>query len=319
VPAAVIVPPLQAAAVGFAVPDCVPLFIAPCVASYVGGDIVAGVVASGMYESEKLTLYIDIGTNGEIVLGNRDWLMTSSCSAGPAFEGGGLTCGMRAAPGAIEGFSIDDASLEPMVVTIGRARPRGICGSGAINILAEFMQAGIIACNGKFDRKLSAGRIREGTGGIEYILTPAELSATQSDIVITEADIDNIMRAKAAMFAGYHALLEKTGLAFTDLQQVIIAGAFGDYIDLENAIAIGLFPDIPRDRYTFIGNGALLGARCEAISGRCLEIAENVARKMTNIELSEDSSFMDKYIAGIFLPHTDEDLFPTVIKRFRKS
>lgn len=319
VPAAVIVPPMQASAVGLDVPEWVSLFLAPCVASYVGGDIVAGVVASGMYESDKLTLYIDIGTNGEIVIGHRDWLMTASCSAGPAFEGGGLTCGMRAAPGAIEGFSINETTLEPMIVTVGRKRPRGICGSGAINILAEFMQAGIISCNGKFDRRCSAGRIRDGAEGIEYILTPAELSATQADIVITESDIDNVLRAKAAMFAGYHALLEKAGLAFSDLQQVIIAGAFGDYIDLENAIAIGLFPDIPRDRYMFIGNGSLLGARCAALSDRCRQIAENVARKMTNVELSEDHSFMDKYIAAIFLPHTDAGLFPTVIKRMRKS
>ncbi|MBN2106164.1 MAG: DUF4445 domain-containing protein [Deltaproteobacteria bacterium] len=319
VPAAVIVPQLQASAVGLAVPECVPLFLLPCVASYVGGDIVSGVVASGMYDSEKLTLYIDIGTNGEIVIGHRDWLMTASCSAGPAFEGGGLTCGMRAAPGAIEGFNIDEGTLEPMIVTVGRKRPRGICGSGAINILAAFMQAGIIARNGKFDRSFFPQRIREGAAGVEYILTPAELSATDADIVITESDIDNVIRAKAAMFAGYHALLEKAGLAFSDLQQVIIAGAFGDYIDLENAIAIGLFPDIPRDRYLFIGNGSLLGARCGALSDRCLQLAETVARKMTNIELSEDHSFMDKYISGLFLPHTDSALFPTVTERLARK
>ena len=318
VPAASIIPPFDARSIGFSLNWHVPLFVLPSVASYVGGDIVAGVVASGMHKTEKLTLYIDIGTNGEIVLGNRDWLMTASCSAGPAFEGGGLKCGMRATSGAIEGFSISDATLEPMIVTIGRKRPSGICGSGAINILAEFMQTGIIARNGKFDRSLAAGRVREGAEGVEYVLAEGKLSGTGKDIIISEADIGNIMRAKAAMFAGCHALLEKAGLLFDNLEQVVIAGAFGDYIDLEKAIMIGLFPDIPRERYRFIGNGSLLGAQLTALSIRHLETSEKVARRMTNIELSEDPSFMDKYIAGIFLPHTDAALFPSVTARSAK-
>jgi len=319
VPAASIIPRVNASDIGLSVPGPVPLIVLPCVASYVGGDIVAGVVASGMHETDMLTLYIDIGTNGEIVLGNRDWLMTASCSAGPSFEGGGLTCGMRAMPGAIEGFSISDADFEPMIVTIGRKRPVGICGSGAINILDEFMETGIIARNGKFDRGLPTRRIRQGAGGFEYVLVESPLSGTGADIVITEADIDNIMRAKAAMFAGCHALLANAALTFSDLDQVIIAGAFGDYIDLEKAVAIGLFPDIPRERYTFIGNGSLAGARLAAGSQKYLETAEDVARKMTNIELSEDRSFMDKYISGLFLPHTDSGLFPTVTARLEKT
>ena len=319
VPAVSIIPRICASDIGLFVHGFIPLILLPCVASYVGGDIVAGVVSCGMYASDKLTLYIDIGTNGEIVLGNRDWLMTASCSAGPSFEGGGLTCGMRAMPGAIEGFSISDADLEPMIVTIGRKRPVGICGSGAINILDEFMEMGIIARNGKFERGLSTRRIRQGSGGFEYVLVESALSGADADIVITEADIDNIIRAKAAMFAGCHALLANAGLGFSDLDQVIIAGAFGDYIDLEKAIAIGLFPDIPRERYTFIGNGSLSGARLAAGSQKYLETAEDVARKMTNIELSEDHSFMDKYISGLFLPHTDSALFPTVMARLEKT
>ncbi len=314
VPVVASIPPMRAREIGLPVAGAVPLILLPCVASYVGGDIVAGVVASGMHETEKLTLYMDLGTNGEIVLGNRDWLMTASCSAGPAFEGGGLTCGMRAMPGAIEGFNLS-ADFEPMIVTIERKPPLGICGSGAINILAEFMEMGILSRNGKFDPRLAASRIREGAGGCEYQLVESAFSGTGSDIVITEADIDNIMRAKAAMFAGCHALLENASLAFSDIEQIIIAGAFGDYVDLENAIAIGLFPDIPRERYTFFGNGSLHGARLAACSQKHREIAELTARRMTNIELSEDRSFMDKYIAGIFLPHTDINLFPTVAAR----
>lgn len=312
VPVACFVPFLKASIIGFDLDDHTYVYTLPSVASYVGGDIVAGVLSSGMYNDEKLTLYIDIGTNGEIVLGNSEWLMTASCSAGPAFEGGGLKCGMRATTGAIEGFLINDITLEPMIVTIGMKKPKGICGSGAINILAEFMRTGIIDRNGRFNPACSPERIRQGVEGKEYVLAYNEITETQADIVITEADIDNLMRAKAAMFAGCHALLEKAGFTFRNLDRIIIAGAFGDFIDLERAIAIGLMPDVARERYVFIGNGSLFGARCVSFSTELLRDAIVIARKMTNVELSEDHCFMDKYIAGIFLPHTDMNLFPTV-------
>lgn len=312
IPVANFYPTASAAEYGFDTEGPSAMHFFPCVASYVGGDIVAGVLSSGMYTGKKLTLYIDIGTNGEIVLGNEDWLMAASCSAGPAFEGGGLKCGMRAMPGAIEGFSIHDTTGEPMIVTMGRAMAKGICGSGAINILAEFLRTGIIDRNGKFNRGFDTKRIREGAEGVEYVLVFGKETGELSDIVITEADIDNLIRAKAAMFAGYHALLEKAGLSFQDLEQIVIAGAFGDFIDLEKAIAIGLLPDIERERYAFIGNGSLLGARLVCLSRGLLQDADLIARKITNIELSEDRPFMDKYIAGLFLPHTDITLFPTV-------
>lgn len=308
-------PPIRAIRVGLEVADYVYLYTFPAVASYVGGDIVSGVLSSGMYQRKELTLYIDIGTNGEIVVGNSDWLMTASCSAGPAFEGGGLRCGMRATAGAIERFHINPDTLEPMIVTISKIKPKGICGSGAINILAEFLETGLIDPSGKFNRSCSTKRIREGLDGMEYVLAYKEETGAQEDVVITEADIDNLIRAKAAMFAGYQCLLEKVGLTFQDLERVIIAGAFGRFIDLHEAITIGLLPDIPKDRYVFIGNGSLLGARLISLSNELLDDGERVARKMTNVELSEDHSFMDKYIAGIFLPHTDANLFPSVKHR----
>jgi len=314
VPAVRNVPRLTGADIACTPLSQVPLRVLPCIASYVGGDIVAGVLSSGMYQSDKLTLYIDIGTNGEIVIGNAEWLMAAACSAGPAFEGGGLVCGMRATAGAIEGFSIDDMTGEPMIVTIGRSAARGICGSGAINILAEFLRTGIIDRSGKFNPDRDPKRIRRTGEGMEYVLVFAEDAGVPSDVVVREADIDNLIRAKAAMFAGYHSLLEKAGLGFQDIQQVIIAGAFGDYIDLEKAIAIGLLPDIPRDRYTFIGNGSLLGAQLVCLSQQMLHDACAVAERMTTIELSDDHSFMDKYVAGLFLPHTDISLFPTIQK-----
>jgi uncharacterized 2Fe-2S/4Fe-4S cluster protein (DUF4445 family) len=249
------------------------------------------------------------------VVGNQDWLMTASCSAGPAFEGGGLSCGMRAMTGAIEGFKINPVTFEPMIVTIGKVKPVGICGSGAINILAEFLLHRVIDQNGKFNLNCKTRRIREGKSGMEYILSYKEDTSLDHDVVITEADIDNLTRAKAAMFAGYQSLLVKAGLAFQDLEQVVIAGAFGDFINLENAITIGLLPEIPLEQYLFIGNGSLLGARLISLSNELLDDAERIARKMTNIELSEDHSFMDNYIAGIFLPHTDVKLFPATLAR----
>lgn len=318
-PIANFIPPVRAVRVGLRVADYVYLYTFPMVASYVGGDIVSGVLSSGMYQRPELTLYIDIGTNGEIVVGNSDWLMTASCSAGPAFEGGGLRCGMRAAAGAIERFHINPDTLEPMIVTIDKVKARGICGSGAINILAEFLETGVLDQNGKFNRTCSTKRIREGQDGYEYVLAYGKETGAAEDIVITEADIDNLIRAKAAMFAGYQCLLAKVDLTFKDLERVIIAGAFGDFIDLDKAITIGLLPEIPRERYLFIGNGSLLGARLISLSNELLDDGERIARKMTNIELSEDHSFMDKYMAGMFLPHTDGALFPGVMERIARG
>jgi uncharacterized 2Fe-2S/4Fe-4S cluster protein (DUF4445 family) len=174
------------------------------------------------------------------------------------------------------------------------------------------LRTGIIGHNGKFNREADTRRIRQGAEGCEYVLVFGHETGAPADIVITEADIDNLLRAKAAMFAGYHALIEKAGLSFQDLEQIIIAGAFGDFIDLEKAIAIGLLPDISRERYSFIGNGSLLGARLVSLSRELQQDADMIARKITNIELSDDRPFMDKYIAGLFLPHTDITLFPTV-------
>jgi uncharacterized 2Fe-2S/4Fe-4S cluster protein (DUF4445 family) len=314
-PVAAFIPPVRAIRAGLDVDDHVYLYTFPSVASYVGGDIVSGVLGSGIYQRKELTLYIDIGTNGEIVVGNQDWLMTASCSAGPAFEGGGLSCGMRAMTGAIEGFKINPRTCEPMILTVGKTKPVGICGSGAINILAEFLLYGVIDRNGKFNRSCRTKRLRPGADGVEYVLAYREDTGQARDIVITEADIDNLIRAKAAMFAGYQSLLGKAGLAFVDLERVVIAGAFGDFINLENAITIGLLPEIPLERYLFIGNGSLLGAKLISLSNELLDDAERIARKMTNIELSEDHSFMDNYVAGMFLPHTDAGLFPETLAR----
>ena len=314
-PVANFIPPVRASNLGIEVGEHVHLYTFPSVASYVGGDIVSGVLGSGIYQRKPLTLYIDIGTNGEIVIGNSEWLVTAACSAGPAFEGGGIKHGMRATSGAIEDFRIHPQTFEPMLLTIGMVKPKGICGSGLINMVAEFLEAEMISPNGKFNTDLPSQRIRPGPDGMEYVLAYREDTATGADIVITEVDIDNLMRAKAAMYAGYVTLLQSVGLSVGNLEQVVIAGAFGSFIDVERAITIGLLPELPLDRFLFIGNGSLLGARLISFCNEILDDGERISRMMTNIELSESPAFMDNYVAAMFLPHTNSAEFPGVSQR----
>jgi uncharacterized 2Fe-2S/4Fe-4S cluster protein (DUF4445 family) len=281
----------------------------------VGGDIVAGVMGSGMYMADPLTLYMDIGTNAEIVIGNKDWLVCAACSAGPAFEGGGITFGMRATKGAIEDFSIHPVTLEPMNITIGHVRPKGICGSGLITIVATLFEMGVLDNRGKYNRDLKTPRIRERDGVYEYILAWASESQVDRDVVLTEPDIDNLIRAKGAMYSGCQTLLEEVGLHMEDIDHIILAGGFGSYVDLEKAMTIGLLPETDPDKVTFIGNGSLMGARMSSLTNRIRLDVASVRRKMTNFELSETRSYMDHYVAALFLPHTDINRFPKLKTR----
>jgi len=316
-PTACHVPPVRARHLGLDLPEHVFIYSVSSVSSYVGGDIVAGVLASGIFKEPKLTLYIDIGTNGEIVVGNQEWLACAACSAGPAFEGGGIRYGMRAARGAVEEVSVNPQTAEPMFMTIDQVKPKGICGSGLINLLAALLEGNLLAPNGRFREDLNTPRIRESENGREYVLAWADQTASGEDLTVSEVDIENLMRAKAAMFAGYLTLIDSVGLKLQDIEQVILAGAFGSFINLENAISIGLMPDLPRERFQFVGNGSLLGATLLAFSRDLLEEERRVADMMTNFELSETPGFMDHYIAALFLPHTQEDYFPTVTERLR--
>jgi uncharacterized 2Fe-2S/4Fe-4S cluster protein (DUF4445 family) len=265
-----------------------------------------------MHKSESLTLFIDIGTNGEIVVGNQEWMACAACSAGPAFEGGGIKHGMRANTGAIENFHIHPATLDPMLITIDQSKPCGICGSGLISIVSELLEARVIDQQGKFDQVLDHPRIREGHDGYEYVLAWGSDSLTGEDIVITEVDLDNLIRAKGAMYAGYLTLLESVGMTFTDLDRVILAGNFGAYIDLERAITIGLLPDIDRERFYYLGNASLTGCRISLCDNQRFRERTEVSKLMTNMELAENPQFMNHYMAALFLPHTDMGLFPTV-------
>jgi len=304
-------PLTKAAGLGIMAHPSVRMFLYPCISSYVGGDIVAGVHACQMQKSEEISLFIDIGTNGEIVIGNKDWMVCAACSAGPAFEGGGIRYGMRASQGAIENFQIHPETFDPMVVTIGNTKPRGICGSGLISIVSELLDAGIIDPQGKFDHSLDHPRIREGENRWEYVLAWDRDSMIGEDIVITEVDLDNLIRAKGAMYAGYQTLLESVGLTFNDLDRVILAGNFGAYIDLERAICIGLLPDIDRDKFFYLGNASMLGCQISLTNHDRFRERVAVRTLMTNMELSENPDFMNHYMAALFLPHTDMSLFPS--------
>ncbi len=311
VPTANFYPPVRAMDLGLNLPDYIHVYTFPAISSYVGGDIVSGILGSGIFQREELTLFMDVGTNGELVLGNCDWLVCTSCSAGPAFEGGGLKNGMRATTGAIEQIRINPENFEPMLLTIGKKKPLGICGSGVIEAIAEMLIVGIIEPNGKFKQDLGTDRIRKGETGWEYLLATEEQSAEGiDDITITEGDIDNIIRTKGAIYAGCRILLESVGLTFADLDKFIIAGGFGKYINLERAITIGLLPEIEHDKFMFVGNGALLGDRLVSVSREMMGEARNIAGMMTNIELANNMKFMDEYVAAQFLPHTETPAFP---------
>ncbi|MFO7599409.1 MAG: ASKHA domain-containing protein [Candidatus Desulfacyla sp.] len=282
----------------------------PCVASYVGGDIVAGVMSCGIPEHEEVRGLIDIGTNGEIAVGNKDWLVCCSASAGPAFEGGGTRCGMRAIKGAIEKVVISEGGLEYQ--TIGDARPRGICGSGLIDCIYELVRNGIIDPGGKFHRDRKDDRLRIEESIPEYVIAFPDETESGAAVVVTESDIDNLIKSKGAVFAAIKSLTDYIGLGFDMIETFYVAGGFGSFLDISKSIAIGLLPDIPREKIKFIGNSSLTGARMSLLSESAMETCINVSRSMTNIELSTYQPFTEEYIAALFLPHTNRKLFPSV-------
>jgi len=294
-----------------AVIDCL-----PGIASYVGGDITAGVLSSGMYATDKLTLFLDVGTNGEIVLGNQDWLVSCACSAGPAFEGAGVVDGMRATEGAIEEVWVNSTNYEPTVRIIGGGKAKGICGSGLISLLAELFLAGVIDKAGNINTTLNTSRIREGDRGGEYVLAWANETSSGKDITITRVDIDNLLRAKAAIYAGFTVLAEQVGVFLEDVEQILIGGSFGKYINVEKAIQIGLLPDVPWENFKFLGNTSVLGSYFALLDSESRQRVNDIANNMTYIELSADNTFYEAFMSAMFLPHTDLNRFPTVKAAF---
>ncbi len=312
IPVATFFPLIRGKSIGFRIDPQAMVYSMPNVASYVGGDITAGVLVSQIHKQEAVSLFIDIGTNGEIVLGNKDWLVTAACSAGPAFEGSGIKFGLRAMEGAIEEVEISPKTYEVNYRVIGDVKPIGICGSGMIDILAEMYLCGVIDQKGKIREEIGSKRIRRGENGLEYVLAWRVESAINKEIVITEADLDNLIRAKAAIYAGFATLLSHMSMGFGDVHKLYIAGGFGRYIDVERAITIGMLPDLPVDKFQFLGNTSIMGAYYGLLCDRLRHEAEEIAKRMTYVELSVSHSFMDEYMSALFLPHTNLNAFPTV-------
>lgn len=311
VPTANFVPTIRAAEAGVKINPRGLLSCVPGVSSYVGGDVVAGILSCGLDKEKDLSILIDIGTNGEVVLGNKDFLISASASAGPAFEGSGVACGMRASFGAIQEVKIASSDFNVAYNTIGKAKPRGICGSGYIDIIAQMLKAGLLDKDGKI-KEMAHKRIRPGEYGREFVVAPKEESDSTSDIIITEVDIENIKRAKAAIYAATSILVKHMALKFPEIKKIFIAGGFGTFINVDNAKAIGLLPDLDNSRFIFVGNSSLAGARSILLSYEAMKQSNEIARTTTYFELSVEPGYMDEYMAALFFPHTDLSKFPSV-------
>ena len=301
------IPPIRAAEAGVQINKRGLLYCLPNVAAYVGGDIVAGVLSVALDMKEKVSLFVDIGTNGEVVLGNREWMMCASSSAGPAFEGSGVRHGMRAGNGAIEKLLIDEDG-EVVCETIGDAPAVGICGSGLLDTLAELFVHGIIDRTGRFQVE-GDRRLVEGEDGLEFVLVEEKDGGKR--IVITQADIDNLIRSKAGVFAAIKSLMETTQTKTEDLDAVYLAGGFGNFMNVERAVTIGILPDVAAEKIHFVGNTSLSGAKSVLLSRRARAVAENIASSMTYSDLMTHPGYIDEFIRANFLPHTDLSLFPS--------
>ena len=288
-----------------------PVIIAPNIGSYVGGDITAGTLASGIWDRDEMSLFIDLGTNGEIVFGNRDFLVSCACSAGPAFEGGDISCGMRATDGAMEACTIDKDTMEPALSIIGDEGQKcvGICGSGIIDLISELFRCGIINAKGLFVRE--GDRVKRDTHGMgRYVVTFPEESETGREIALNEVDIDNFIRAKGAIFSAIDTLLSSVDMTVEMIDRVYVAGGIGSGINMKNAVNIGMFPDVELEKFHYIGNSSLTGAHAMVISDEANAKTLEVAANMTYLELSTYPGYMDSFVAACFLPHTDARLFP---------
>jgi uncharacterized 2Fe-2S/4Fe-4S cluster protein (DUF4445 family) len=288
------------------------VFAFPAVSDFIGGDIIADILACGMGEREQVSLLIDIGTNFEVVLGNRDWMFSCAGAAGPALEGGEVLFGMRANPGAIDQITLEPQSLKPAYTTINGIRPRGITGSGLVDLLADLLSTCVIDRNGRINASISNPRIRKGTHFAEFVVVWAQETDIGKDIVITENDIKNLIMSKASVHAACVTLMKQAGVTRHELSTIYFAGAFGNYLNKKNATTIGLIPEIAPENIRNIGNGAVTGANIALINRRKRKTLDEIALKIAYIELNAEPAFMDEYTSSAFLPHTDLSLFPRV-------
>ena len=312
------VPPIRAAEAGIRINKRGLLFCLPAVAAYVGSDIVAGVLATKIYTKKETSLFIDIGTNGEAALGNNQWLVCASSSAGPAFEGSGIRHGMRAGTGAIEGVNIS-ASGQIETRTIGDGHPTGICGSGLLDVIAELFSNGIVDRTGRFITEADSlwkNKISDGPDGLQFqLIRPKD---DHQEIVITQSDINNLIRSKAGIFAAIRVLMESTQTKTEDIKGIYIAGGFGNFLNVQRAVTIGMLCDVPAEKIHFVGNTAISGAKTVLLSRTALAAAEQIASSMTYFDLMSHHGYMDEFIQAGFLPHTNLELFPSVAQSREK-
>ncbi|MDH4217687.1 MAG: ASKHA domain-containing protein [Candidatus Aminicenantes bacterium] len=295
------------------------IHLSPAVGSYVGGDITAGLLCTPiLMDSEKTALFIDAGTNGELVVGNKEWLMTCACSAGPAFEGSGITCGMPASEGAIEKVELDKSG-DVHYKVIGRINPRGLCGSGLVDLLAELFIHGYLDRHGKFKEPKASQRMVDSEEGLAFVVVEGKKSFWGKDLILTERDIANLIRTKGAIYSACSLLLKNVGLPYDKIDALYIAGGFGQHLNIENAIRIGLLPDLERDRFYYIGNSSLLGAYLILLSDKNKDLANVIAQRMTYVELNTEPSYMNEFTGSLFLPHTDINQFPSVKRIFENK
>jgi uncharacterized 2Fe-2S/4Fe-4S cluster protein (DUF4445 family) len=312
IPAANTFPIVRAKELGF---DFVPnalLYLFPNVGSYVGGDIISGVIAAGLHRSTGIHMLIDVGTNAEIVLGNCEWLLACAGAAGPALEGGVVERGMQAVSGAIDKVRINRKTLDPDFRVIGGGKASGICGSGLIELVAEMFSSKILNIQGKFSTALSCSRLRNTQDGPAYVLALCSQTSDGREMLISEIDIGIFLKSKAAMYTILSLICRKVGLSFYDLKNIYIAGNFGNHIDPEMAVRIGMIPDLPLETYHGIGNSSLLGACMLMYDRTLLAEAEKVRDMITYVELNVNIELMNEFRGALFIPHTDPKLFPSV-------
>ena len=318
VPASNFIPPIRAAEVGIRINGRGLLYCLPSVAAYVGSDITAGVVATRLFQSKRLSILIDIGTNGEVVLGNEEWMVCASSSAGPAFEGSGVRNGMRAVAGAIEKFSIDDNHVVRFR-TVGGRPPRGICGSGLLDVLAELFRIGVLDRAGRLQASVIPERMRRDDEGVLFVIAEENKSQGTPELVLTQIDVTNLIRSKAAIYAAVNILIETMHVDLADIECIFLAGGFGNYLDVTKATTIGMLPDVPPEKVRFVGNSCIAGAKEALLSRAAYDAIRQVANKLTYIDLMTNTKYMDEFVKANFLPHTDIDRFPSVMARLERK
>jgi uncharacterized 2Fe-2S/4Fe-4S cluster protein (DUF4445 family) len=291
------------------------VYCVPNVSRFLGGDAIGDVLASNMHRSDEISLMVDLGTNGEIIFGNRSWLFSSSCASGPAFEGEGVRHGMRGARGGIDHVKIDPETFRAEYSVIGDARPKGICGSGLIDLVAEMFRVGVLDFVGKMVPGVTP-LVREGKWGLEYVVAPASENEVGQDIVITQADLDYVIDSKAAACGAITVLMKKLKIGIEDVRHLYVAGAFGNYTDLDNATRLGIFPEFPNCQVHPIGNGSLSGAYATLMSMEKRREVREIAEKTVYIDLLVDVEFIDEYSRALYIPGAKE-YFPSYSRNQR--